>query len=176
MRTVLSFLVCATIVLAADTAWTLEQSTLTYHLSHPLHQVDGVSHAARGKAVCHSGQCDLLVAVPVKTFDSGDSNRDLHMLQLVRGAQFPMVTVRLRIPEDAAAQHTVRADIEITFAGQTATFKQAPFEVTVTGNQAHVTGTIPATMSDFKIEPPTLLGIATKNEMPIKVDVTWRRQ
>ena len=66
-----------------------EQSTLTYHVSHPLHQIDGVSHAARGKGVCHAGQCDFLIAVPVKSFDSGDSNRDLHMLQVTRGAQFP---------------------------------------------------------------------------------------
>ena len=34
----------------AQSQWVLEQSTLTYHVSHPLHQMDGVSHAARGKA------------------------------------------------------------------------------------------------------------------------------
>jgi hypothetical protein len=32
-----------------DSQWVLTQSTLTYHVSHPLHQADGVSHAARGK-------------------------------------------------------------------------------------------------------------------------------
>ena len=42
-----------------DTQWELQQSTLTYHVSHPLHQVEGVSHAARGKGVCHAGQCDF---------------------------------------------------------------------------------------------------------------------
>src|ERR1700758_1766163 len=84
---------------AADQQWLLDQSTLSYHVSHPLHQVDGVSHAARGKGVCHEGQCDFLIAVPVKSFDSGDSNRDLHMLQVTRGAQYPMVTVRTRVPE-----------------------------------------------------------------------------
>ena len=85
---------------SADGQWILEQSTLTYHVSHPLHQTEGVSHAARGKGVCHAGQCDFLIAVPVKSFDSGDSNRDLHMLQVTRGAQFPMVTVRTRLPEN----------------------------------------------------------------------------
>jgi hypothetical protein len=30
-------------------------------------------------------------------------------------------------------------------------------------------------MSDFKIEPPSLLGIATKSEMPVKVETSWRR-
>src|SRR5438552_9534186 len=78
---------------AADSQWVLEQSTLTYHVSHPLHQTDGVSHAARGKGVCHDGECDFLIAVPVKSFDSGDSNRDVHMVQATRGA------VRTRLPE-----------------------------------------------------------------------------
>ena len=74
----------------ADHQWILQQSSLTYHVSHPLHQSEGVSHEARGKGVCHQGQCDFLIAVPVKSFDSGDSNRDLHMVQAVRGAQFPL--------------------------------------------------------------------------------------
>src|ERR1019366_6701514 len=94
---------------AADGQWALEQCTLTYHVSHPLHQSEGVSHAARGKGVCHAGQCDFLIAVPVKSFDSGDSNRDIHMLQVTRGAEFPMVTVRTRLPESAATSATVNA-------------------------------------------------------------------
>src|SRR5450755_625177 len=110
----------------ADSQWVLEQSTLTYHVSHPLHQIDGVSHAARGKGVCHAGQCDLLIAVPVKSFDSGDSNRDLHMLQVTRGAQFPLVSVRTRLPETASASATIHADLEIEFAGQTAHYKDVP--------------------------------------------------
>jgi len=73
---------------AVDSQWVLDQSTLTYHVSHPLHQSEGTSHAARGKGVCHDGQCDFLIAVPIKSFDSGDSNRDLHMLQVTRGAEY----------------------------------------------------------------------------------------
>src|ERR1700740_2484401 len=109
-----------------DSQWILEQSTLTYHVSHTLHQVDGVSHAARGKGVCHAGQCDFLIAGPVKSFDSGDSNRDLHMVQVTRGGQFPMVSVRTRLPEEASSSETIHADLEVQFAGQTATYKQVP--------------------------------------------------
>src|SRR6201984_174265 len=131
-----------------DSQWVLSQSTLTYHVSHPLHQTDGVSHTARGKRVCHAGQCDFLIAVPVKSFDSGDSNRDLHMLQATRGAQFPMVTVRTRVPEEASGSSTIQADLEIQFAGQTAQYKQVPLQLATKGNQIRVSGTIPATLSD----------------------------
>jgi hypothetical protein len=160
----------------ADSTWVLEKSSLTYHVSHPLHQSEGVSHAARGKGVCHAGQCDFLIAVPVKSFDSGDSNRDLHMLQVARGAQFPMVTVRTRLPETAAASTTIHADLEIQFAGQTAEYKQVALQLTAEGKQMRISGTIPATLSDFKIDPPSLLAVPVKNEMPVRVELTWRPQ
>ena len=158
---------------AADHQWVLKQSTLTYHVSHPLHQTDGVSHAARGKGVCHEGQCDFLIGVPVKTFDSGDSNRDLHMIQVTRGAEFPMVTVRTHLPEAASGSSSVKADLEIQFAGQTAQYKQVPFQLMTEGKQIRISGTIPATLSDFKIDPPSLLAIPIKNEMPVRVEMTW---
>ena len=160
----------------ADSQWVLEQSTLTYHVSHPLHQSEGVSHAARGKGVCHAGQCDLLIAVPVKSFDSEDSNRDLHMLQVVRGAQFPMVSVRTRLPEAASASTTIRADLEIQFAGQTVQYKKVPFKVQKQSGETHITGIIPVTLSDFKIDPPSLLTMPVKNDIPVRVDMTWRPQ
>src|ERR1039458_5638538 len=161
---------------AADGQWVLEQCTLTCHVSHPLHQSEGVSHAARGKGVCHEGQCDFLIAVPVKTFDSGDSNRDLHMLQVTRGAEFPMVTVRTRLPESASTSATVKADLEIQFAGQTVHYSQVPFQLTPQGKEMRITGTIPATLTDFKIDPPSLLAISVKNEIPVRLDMTWTPQ
>ena len=160
----------------ADQQWILQQNTLTYHVSHPLHQSEGVSHEARGKGVCHQGQCDFLIAVPVKSFNSGDSNRDLHMLQVVRGAEFPLVTVRTRLPEDAASSATVLADLEIQFAGQTAEYKQVPLQLAKEGDTFRITGTVPSTLSDFKIDPPSLLTLPVKNEIPVRVEITWHAE
>ena len=172
----IALLLLAPMLAGADGQWVLEQSTLTYHVSHPLHQTEGVSHAARGKGVCHGGQCDFLIAVPVKTFDSGDSNRDLHMIQVTRGAQFPMVTVRTQLPETARASTTLHADLEIQFAGQTVHYKQVPLERSDQGNQIRISGKIPMTLSDFKIDPPSLLTLPVKNEIPVRVEMTWHPQ
>ncbi|MGA9056078.1 MAG: YceI family protein [Terriglobia bacterium] len=159
---------------ATDSQWVLDQGTLTYHVSHPLHQFDGVSRAARGKGVCNDAQCDFLIAVPVKSFDSGDSNRDLHMLQVTRGAQFPLVTVRTRMPESASTSATIYLDLEIQFAGQTVQYKQVPFKRVAQGRESRITGTIPAKLTDFKIDPPSLLTMPIKNDIPVRVDLTWR--
>ena len=159
---------------AADGQWILEESTLTYHVSHPLKQTEGVSHAAKGKGVCHAGQCDFLIAVPVKSFDSGDSNRDLHMLQVVRGGQFPLITVRTHLPEDASSLGTILANLEVQFAGQTMQYKQIAFQHVIKGSDTLITGTIPLTLSDFKIDPPTLLALPVKNNIPVRVEMKWR--
>ncbi len=175
-KILIAFLFAAIPAFGADSQWVLQESTLTYHVSHPLHQSEGVSHAAKGKGVCHAGQCDFLIAVPVKSFDSGDSNRDLHMIQVTRGAQFPLVTVRTRLPESSATSVTVNADLEIQFAGQTAQYKQVPFQLVTQENETRISGTIPATLTDFKIEPPTLLAMPVKNEIPVRVEMTWHPQ
>ena len=65
---------------------------------------------------------------------------------------------------------------EIQFAGQTVQYKQVPFKLEKQGNEIHIIGTIPAALSDFKIEPPSLLTIPVKNEIPVHVDMTWRQQ
>ena len=156
------------------TQWVLEQSTLSYHMSHPMHEVDGVSHAAKGKGTCQSGHCDFLVAAPVKTFDSGDTNRDLHMIEATRGAEFPMVIVHTRFQEAETTSPMIYADLEIQFAGQTAQYKHVPFQRVSQGNQVQISGTVPATCSDFKIERPSFLTVPIKNEIPVRVEMTWR--
>jgi hypothetical protein len=173
-KLLITFLLLSPSALAgADGQWVLDKSTLTYHVSHPLHQSEGVSHEARGKGVCHDGQCNFLIAVPVKSFDSGDSNRDLHMLQVTRGAQYPIVTVRTRVPESASASATINLDLEIQFAGQTVQYKQVPFQRVLQGSETRINGTIPAKLSDFKIDPPSLLTMPVKNDFPVSVELTW---
>ena len=156
-----------------DSQWVADQSTLTYHMSHPMHEVDGVSRAARGKGICHAGECDFLIAVPVKSFDSGDTNRDLHMLEATRGAQYPMIVVRAHFAQAETTQPWIHADLEVQFAGQTAHYAQVPFARTDEGSEVRIVGTIPLTCSDFKIDRPSFLAVPIKNEIPVRIDMTW---
>ncbi|MGB6725653.1 MAG: YceI family protein [Terracidiphilus sp.] len=169
------FLFALPLVAQTDSQWVLDKSTLTYHMSHPMHQVDGVSHEAKGKGICHAGQCNFLIAVPVKSFDSGDSNRDLHMIEATRGAQFPMVTVRAQFPEAAITGSTIYADLEVQFAGQTARYIHLPLRRVTQGNEVQISGTVPATCSDFKIDRPSFLTVPIKNEIPVRLEMTWRQ-
>jgi hypothetical protein len=44
------------------------------------------------------------------------------------------------------------------------------------GENIRISGTIPATVSDFKISPPSLLAMPIKNEIPVRLDMTWHEQ
>lgn len=170
------FLLAACLPLHAQNQWVLASSTLTWHITHPVHEVEGTSHAAKGKGTCADGVCNFLIAVPLNTFSSGDSNRDLHMLQVVRGAQFPMVVVRTQIPQSELTASNLNADLEIQFAGQTAHYPHVALQRTAHGGNVEISGAIPATCSDFKIDRPSFLTVPIRNEIPVKVDLTWQPQ
>lgn len=162
--------------LAKTDVWVLTQSELTYSAFHPLHDSFGTTHSTRGKGVCGDGGCRFLMAVPVNTFDSGDANRDTHMIETVRGAQYPLIQVNAVLPAEPAGQD-FELDADITFAGQRVHYGRIPFHVVEQkGDVLHITGTIPLTMSDFKITPPSLLTMKIKNEIPVKADMVWQRQ
>jgi hypothetical protein len=160
----------------SSSQWVLAQSTLAYKVVHPLHTVEGTSHDAKGKGICQNGTCNFLVAAPVKSFGTGDSNRDLHMIETVRGAEFPMVVVRAQFPDSELNQDWIHANLEVQFAGQTAHFANVPFRRTHEGNEVRIQGTIPSTCSDFKIPRPAFLTVPIQNEIPVTVDATWNKQ
>jgi len=160
----------------AQTKFVLVKSTLSYHMSHPIHHVDGTSTEAKGKGTCGGAKCDFLIAAPVNSFKSGDSNRDLHMIEAVRGAKYPMVVVRTTLPNPIPADGTIYADLEVQFAGQDMHYPHVAFQKSTSGKQIQITGTVPATCSDFKIDPPSFLTVAIKNEIPVSVSMTWQPQ
>ena len=69
------------------------------------------------------------------------------------------------------------ADLAIEFSGEKATYKAVPF--TVLGRSAgglRFKGLIPLNIDDFKIPAPSLLGMDIKHQVPVDVDMTWKKQ
>jgi hypothetical protein len=64
----------------------------------------------------------------VKSLDSGDTNRDLHMLQVTRGAELLVVMVRFKLPESEVNGSTLDCELEVQFAGQTVHYSHVHFQ------------------------------------------------
>ena len=157
--------------------WVLEKAEIVYTVTHPLHVVHGKSLSAKGKGVCYGSHCDFLVAVPVKTFDSGDQNRDLHMLEVTRAGLYPLIEVKVVTPEIKPGKNpkTLTADLEVGFAGQKVEYRKVPLNVLEwKSEEARITGGFTLSLKAFGITPPSLLTVPVKDDVPVKLDMTWK--
>jgi polyisoprenoid-binding protein YceI len=157
------------------------KSSITYHLVHKLHRFDGVSHKVEGRArLGGDGKAQVMVRVPVESFDSGNSNRDEHMKETVEAARFP--SVELKALADGAAQpasfpskqkKTFKA--QLNFHGAQNVF-ELPVEVEwLSANEVRATATFTVGLESYKIERPSLMFVKVDNEMQVDVNLVFKR-
>jgi hypothetical protein len=151
--------------------WALSKGKLTYHVNFPLKKFEGVSENLKGKGHCEADTCEFLIGSPVKSFDSGDGNRDNHMLEVTKAGLFPVLTARISFPKSAAVS-SFTATAEIVFGGQTHKY-EVPVKGRVDGNATVVSGIVPLKLSDFKMERPSLLGVRIDDAVPVDFELRW---
>ena len=76
----------------ADSGWVLKQSTLTYHVTHPLHEVAGGSHPAPGKGDSPEGGVNFSIAGRGEAVGSAATNRHPPQVHIAPGAQTTLWT------------------------------------------------------------------------------------
>jgi polyisoprenoid-binding protein YceI len=155
-------------------------STVRFHVSHKLHEVDGLSKGAEGKAVLEAGgQLRTMVRIPLQSFDSGDANRDAHMLEVLQAGRFNNVvfkgvgTVAGAAPGDKPVTVTLRGELD--FHG----VKRA-IEVPVTvefgpDGSARVRGTLVVSLEAYQVERPSMLMMKLDDECTIAFDLKLGR-
>lgn len=155
--------------------WTLLESRVAYTVNHAFKKATGTSQSAKGKARCNARECEVLIAVPLNTFDSGDSNRDLHMLETVRAALFPVLTVRGRFASSLAEKVPFTTEFEIEFAGKSAKLPVQVMSFEQTGGKLRAVGSLVLRLSRFEIKPPSLMGFSVNDEVPVSFDASWQK-
>jgi len=163
---ILSFFV-SSLVFAHD--YQLQKADATYTVSHLVKKVDGVSKDLKGKMVCDKGECDYLIAIPVKSFISSDSNRDLNMLTILEAGRYPLITVRGRFPETKLAQPQFALDASVDFHGI-----KKDYKLNLNKNGDTIKGDFVLLLEAHKVERPSLLTVKIENEVPIKFNILWR--
>lgn len=168
--------VAAPVLLSVDVA----NSSITYHLVHKLHKIDGASKKADGKVrIMPNGQAQVMVRIPTESFDSGNSNRDAHMKETVEAAKFPVI--ELKAAADGVAMPTsFPATVEKTLKGKLSFHgvdKQVELPVKVLFNSASsatVTAQLNISMDEFKIERPSLMFVKVDDALKIDVNLTLK--
>jgi len=146
-----------------------KESTVTYTLHHPLHQVESTS-----KEVTSRIEVDLSnkviksvrAIIDVTSFDSGNSNRDSHAMEVIDAINYPDVQFISNFVSTYG--DSIKAIGQLTFHGVTK-------DITIIGksvwseNQIVISGAFDISLTDFNIERPSLLMIKVDDALKFSV-------
>lgn len=154
----------------------LKEISLTYTVVHKLHVVTATCKVAEGKAaVTPGGPARVQVRAKVACFDSGDSNRDVHMREVTHEALHPYVSVKgtidaVALPISAPVERTLNARVELNGEAQTVAI---PITLSQEGSVIRGRAKFPVSLDGFKIERPSLLTIKVEDTLTLEGDLAF---
>ena len=141
------------------------ESSATYLLIHPMHEIEATS-----KEVLYTASVDVetktissvTAVVDVTSFDSGNSNRDSHAMEVVDALSYPEVTFSSVsiIPQN----NGLAVQGKLTFHGITSDVT-AMATPEWTQDKLVVHAAFPLSLTTFKVERPALLFIPVKDTL-----------
>lgn len=159
------FILTATVLLACAGLWgqtktvdvIKDESSITYRIDHPLHHIEATSKEGWFRVEIDQAKKEIKsvsAQVDVLTFDSGNSNRDSHAMEVVEWIKYPDVTF-----VSTAVTQVVDSIIvsgKLTFHGLTKDILMKGV-ATWTQGKLSVVGGFELSLTAFKIERPSLL-------------------
>lgn len=154
-------------------------STLAYTVVHKLHKVDATSREVEGKAaLLADGKVQVQVRAPVRSFRSGDANRDAHMEEVLETSKHAHVTFKgvgqLTPPSAFPAVTEVTLQGQLELHGRKRA-EAVPVRVEWTSaNEARVTASFNVSLDAYQVERPSLLFIKIDDACAIGVDLALK--
>jgi len=139
----------------------------TYHVKYTFKNVEATSTEVKGKINCDAKECEFLLAVPVKSFVSSDSNRDLNMIQVTEAEKYPVATAKGKFPKEVLSQKDAKIEAQVEFHGVSKTYS-------ISLKEKAEKASLVLDLDAHKIERPSLFGIKIKNEMPVDFNFKWK--
>ncbi|MDB5106027.1 MAG: hypothetical protein JWP91_3716 [Fibrobacteres bacterium] len=150
------------------------ESTLKYVLIHPMHKVTGVANdfACEVDLSPDTVSSKITVSAPVAAFDSRNSSRDSHMLEVVNAIKYPRVEFASGSVKPEGDGYAVAGTL--TFHGVS---RPVLFHVTprFKGDKVEITGGFDIKLSDFKVKRPSLMFVPVKDSLRIEFDLFSQR-
>jgi polyisoprenoid-binding protein YceI len=150
-----------------------DQSSMTYLLIHPLHRVEAVSKDLTAEIDYDDATHTVLRATfsaDISTFDSGNSSRDSHAMEVLDALTFPDVSYKSTAIESSGPRLLMHGDL--TFHGQTHPV-DATASAAASSDRLTVEGSSIVSLTAFGIERPSLLMIPTEDSLRISFKVVF---
>jgi len=142
-------------------------STITYSMNHPMHSWTGESKDVTSIIVTNENKSiikQVAVSVKIASFDSKNANRDSHTMEVTEALKYPNVTFTSTSIIQNGDKLSVVGTLNFHGIKQTIKFEA---EKKIVNNKIEVTGNFIAKMSQFNIKPPSLMLMATDDDIKI---------
>ncbi|MEY3323270.1 MAG: hypothetical protein RLZZ417_2853 [Bacteroidota bacterium] len=150
------------------------KSYLSYSANHALHAWTGTSKKVDCLLI-YDGDTKTFKKVAVSTnvadFDSENSSRDSHGLEVLEAIKFPKVTFSSTLIEKLK-EGKLKISGKLNFHGKS---KDITFEgdYKLTDKELTVTGGFPVSMTEFEVERPSFMLVKTDDILEIKFGVVF---
>lgn len=151
-----------------------EESSIKYKGDHLLHSWEGINNNVNGIAILNSKSNKIekiAILIYVRDFDSGNSGRDAHSLEVLEALKYPEIrfySESIKIVED-----------KINFKG-TFNFHGIKIEKELVGNLNRkndiwdISGNFKLVPSDFGVKLPSFLSVKMKNLLDIDYSIALK--
>ena len=149
-----------------------KKSTVSYAMNHPLHAWKAVNNEVKSVVLLNQQKNITQVAVIIKiaSFDSKNANRDSHVIEATEALLYPTITFSSTSIKQLGNELSVKGNLTFHGVSKVIVFKA----ITKSKNsKLKVTGDFIVKMSEFKIDPPTLMGIAVDDEITINFSIVY---
>jgi polyisoprenoid-binding protein YceI len=146
------------------------ESTLSYHLVHTMHKVTGVSKDFQCLVELSPDTVSskIQVSAAVSTFDSRNSSRDSHMLEVVEAMKYPRVEFASESVKPEGDGYRVAGTLRFHGVAKPVDFHVTP---RIRGDKVEITGAFDLKLTDFKVKPPSLLVVSVHDDFRISFDL-----
>lgn len=150
-----------------------KNSIVSYSMKHPMHEWEANSKEVKSVIVLNSTTNTIeaiAVSIPIKSFDSGNSNRDSHAIEVLEALKYPNVSFSSSEIQESGDKITAKGNL--VFHGVSKKIEISGTKK-VSKGKINLIGSFQIKMTDHKIEEPGLMGIKTEDLIKLKYNLEY---
>lgn len=152
--------------------WILQKpSSIAYTAIHPLHEWTGTSTSVQAIMTTSDNNPEkLAIMASVRSFDSQNSNRDAHALEVLDALRFPQVKFSSSEITKTSNGYTVTGTLEFHGVKKT---RSIPVQFHKTESGWHLSGSFEVSLTEHEVDPPSFMLVKTEDLIKIEFDLTF---
>lgn len=149
-------------------------SSIMYFMSHPLHDWDASAKTFKTVITFDDATKEIksvATMVKVQSFDSGNSNRDSHAIEVLEALKYPNITFTSSNIEQNGEELTINGKLNFHNVTKPVSFKAIRKNAS---SSLVITGRMEINMKDYEVKPPSLMGMDTKEDIRLDFTMTFK--